>query len=76
MLTAIYLLTISFGNLPLAPIWNPYGPIEFSSYQDCLSAGETLATWMILKEDYTIACANKSTGEVNATWGTGPINRR
>lgn len=59
-LAGAFLLMVSFPDLPLNPHFNPFGPVEFSTYQDCLSAAE-------------ITCASKATGQVHATWSRGPL---
>lgn len=73
MFEGIFFLMITFPELPPKPVFNPYGPIEFSTYTDCRQAGETLSAWITRKYSYTISCSSKETGKVHATWGLGPI---
>lgn len=73
-ITGIFLLLLTFTNLSPNPRLNPYR-VEFSTYQDCLTAGEALATWLHNPRgsSYTISCASKETAVVHAIWSGGPL---
>ena len=70
MFEGIFLLTVLFTDEPKRPIWNPWGPLEFSSYQDCLRAGELVSG--IIPKDNVVTCVQKDTGELRASWERGP----
>jgi len=45
--------------------------VEFSTYEDCVTAATLLATWAAVIE-FEVSCVNKGTGEIHAFWGRGP----
>jgi len=71
-----FMLTIAFPDLPIRQAENPYGPKEFSTYQDCMTAGSILATWMFQTYYYEIRCYKKDSGNVVSLWSGGTRTRK
>ena len=70
----VFLLTIIFTDQPASFKWNPWGPFEFTSYEDCRTAGDVIVA-VIGAPEYRMTCASKDTGEILVVWYTGPAGR-
>lgn len=74
MLEGAFLLLILYTNEPQGNKgWpNPWGPFEFSTYEDCRLAG--MLAFANTHKDMKITCTNKKTGYVAAEWVSGELN--
>lgn len=59
-----FIMVIQSGDLA-----GTYAPIRMSSYEQCRSFGEALAT--VIEPDHWLACQSEATGLVNAVWWSG-----